>query len=224
MNEKKIKHFQELLLKDKADVLDTIDRMNDNEPNESMAEYFDELSLYDNHPADLGTEMFMMEQNMNLKDVQKLRLREIEISLDKIKDGTFGICDTCGDSINEDRLEVMPEAKICIECANDKIPIDKLMDYRPKEEDNLSYPFGRTFNDVTEEDVTAFDGEDSYQAVARFNEVPNDPSYSTGDYQGVFDERELGIVQDVEQYSEDYYVGQIEDVNRRDIPDEEVEE
>lgn len=220
MDKQKLRHLKKLLLEEKKDVLNTISLMDNNEPNASMQEYYDELSMYDNHPADLGTEMFMVEQNMNLKNNEKLTLDEIEKSLEKIENGTYGKCELCGKEIGFDRLEVLPHANICIDCAEDKIPIDEMMDYRPKEEENLQFPFGRTFKDISEEDSVEFDGEDSWQSVARFNDVPGDPSFTTGDNLGVFDEVDAGIVQSVEQISEGYYKGQIAGLNREDIPDD----
>lgn len=220
MDKKKLEYYKKKLLQEKKETLESLDKMKDNNPNESMPKYFDELSMYDNHPADLGTEMFMAEQDMNLETFEKLTLREIEDALESIENGTYGKCDICGKEINEDRLELLPHAKICINCANDKIPIDEMMHHRPVEEDNLNFPFGRTFKDISEEDSIEFDGEDSWQAVARYNEVPKDPSNSGGDNQGIFDEREPGIVEDVEEISEGYYKGQLEGLNREDIPDE----
>lgn len=220
MDNKKLLHYKKLLLDEKNDVLNTINLMNNNEPNESMPEYFEELSMYDNHPADLGTEMYMTEQNANLKNNEKLTLSEIEKALEKIENGTYGKCDLCGQEIGLDRLEVLPHANICIKCADDKIPIDDMMGYRPKEELNLSVPFARTFTDISKEDSVVFDGEDSWQAVARFNDVPDDPSHTTMDNYEIFDYVEPGIVQPVDQISEEYYKGQIRGMNRKDIPDE----
>lgn len=220
MDKKKLEYFKNKLLQEKKSALESIDRMEDVYPNESTGRYFDELSMYDNHPSDLGTEMFMAEQEMNLENFEKLTLREIEDSLEKIEDGTYGQCDICGKDIGEERLELLPHAMICINCANDKVPIDELMDYRPVEEENLCFPFGRTFTDISDEDSVIFDGEDSWQAVARFNEIKDDPSESGGDDIGIYDDRETGIVEDVENISEGYYIGQLEGMHRQDIPDE----
>ncbi|WP_202711240.1 TraR/DksA C4-type zinc finger protein [Sporosalibacterium faouarense] len=220
MDKNKLEFYKNKLMQEKKDALESIDKMKKGYPDGSMPEYFDELSMYDNHPADLGTEMFMAEQGMNLENVERLTLREIEDSLDKIERGTYGECDICGKEISDDRLDFLPHAKLCIECANDKIPIDEMMDKRPVEEYNLNFPFGRTNNDISGDDSVEFDGEDSYQAVARFNEIQDDPSDQGGFYQGVFDDKEPGIVEDVENISEGYYKGQLEGMNREDIPDE----
>ncbi|WP_427338533.1 TraR/DksA C4-type zinc finger protein [Caloranaerobacter sp. DY30410] len=224
MDKRRLEHFRKLLLEEKHKILETIDKMNENEPNISMQDYFDELSMYDNHPADIGTETFIVGQMMNLKNNEENLLRQIEDSLNRIENGTYGICEKCGKKINEERLEIIPYAKFCIECANKEIPLEKTMDYRPVEEEVLGYPFGRSYRDITIEDEVEFDGEDSWQAVARFNEVKGDPSYSTGDNQGIFDEKEAGIVEEVDKISNEYYKGQLKDLNREDIPEEQKEQ
>ncbi len=47
---------------------------------------------------------------------QSKELGEIELALDRIKDGTYGICDMCGDDINIERLKVKNFARYCIAC------------------------------------------------------------------------------------------------------------
>jgi RNA polymerase-binding protein DksA len=45
-------------------------------------------------------------------------LGDIDNALAKIDAGTYGICEQCGRPIGEDRLEAMPAARLCIECAS----------------------------------------------------------------------------------------------------------
>jgi RNA polymerase-binding protein DksA len=45
-------------------------------------------------------------------------LSDIDNALAKIDTGTYGICEQCGRPIGEDRLEAMPAARLCIECAS----------------------------------------------------------------------------------------------------------
>lgn len=80
MEKQKLKYFKNMLIKEKRDVLNTLNLMDANNPNSSMQDYFDELSMYDNHPADLGTEMFMMEHSMSLKSSEGHILNEINRS------------------------------------------------------------------------------------------------------------------------------------------------
>ena len=47
---------------------------------------------------------------------QRKELNEIELALDKIKVGTFGICEMCEEPIGKERLEVKNFARFCITC------------------------------------------------------------------------------------------------------------
>lgn len=46
----------------------------------------------------------------------ELRLKDIDSALEKIKKGNYGICEKCGKKIDEKRLEVYPEARLCGKC------------------------------------------------------------------------------------------------------------
>lgn len=174
LKKEKLNHFKDLLLQEKENTEKTLDRMNENEPNSSMQKYFSELSVYDNHPADIGTETFEMEMNMCLKNSQDVYNRKIDDVLDRIDNGTYGICEICGKKIGQERLEVLPTSKLCIECEKkEELPLDELNKTRPVEEKVLANPFGRTFLDKNE-NYNGFDGEDSLQAVTRFNKTHED--------------------------------------------------
>jgi RNA polymerase-binding transcription factor len=45
-------------------------------------------------------------------------LKEVEAALEKLDDGDYGRCESCGGEIGEARLEAMPQAKLCISCAS----------------------------------------------------------------------------------------------------------
>jgi DnaK suppressor protein len=45
-------------------------------------------------------------------------LNDVEAALVKLDNGTFGICEGCGQPIAPDRLEAKPAAKLCMECAS----------------------------------------------------------------------------------------------------------
>ncbi len=47
---------------------------------------------------------------------QQEELNEIEIALGKIEDGTYGVCEMCGEPIGRARLEVKNFARFCISC------------------------------------------------------------------------------------------------------------
>jgi len=47
----------------------------------------------------------------------KGRADSLEQQLSRIREGTYGICEGCGGPINPDRLAVLPDASLCIQCA-----------------------------------------------------------------------------------------------------------
>ncbi|NLJ75406.1 MAG: conjugal transfer protein TraR [Firmicutes bacterium] len=123
-----------------------------------------ELSAYDQHPGDYGSQMYERSKDLGLLQNTRERLAEVEEALEAIGRGTYGRCQTCGKIIPEDRLEALPMTLYCVECKRQLE--DKDVRNRPVEEELLYPPFGRTFTDET--DSNAFDGEDSWEAVARF--------------------------------------------------------
>jgi DnaK suppressor protein len=44
------------------------------------------------------------------------KLKDVNLALEKIKKGEYGICEKCGKEIDTERLKVMPEARICNQC------------------------------------------------------------------------------------------------------------
>ena len=45
-------------------------------------------------------------------------IRDIQAALMRIEDGTYGLCEVCGGDIGQGRLEVIPEATRCVNCAD----------------------------------------------------------------------------------------------------------
>lgn len=194
--------FKSKLLEAKYDVLETINLIEENMGDKE--EFSTELSLYDNHPADIGTEMFMIGQSINLKNNGENILYKVEGALEKIETDRYGICEDCDKKIAKERLDVLPYALKCIECENKNTESGYL-----EQGTNEHYTFGRTFKDDSECEALSFDGEDSFQSVNDYNVVPKDPSFGTGDYIGLVDEDEIGAVEEVEKISEEYYKQQL---------------
>lgn len=90
-----------------------------------------ELSSYDNHIGDLGTDVFMQDMQNSLTTHEKGRAYQIDKALSKIEDGSYGICEICNKKIDEDRLDILPETSLCTNCAkkHDNLPtINEQMD------------------------------------------------------------------------------------------------
>jgi DnaK suppressor protein len=52
-------------------------------------------------------------------------LQKIDHALEKIKEGTFGVCEQCGEPISMKRLEARLETTLCIRCKEDQERIEK---------------------------------------------------------------------------------------------------
>lgn len=51
-------------------------------------------------------------------DQLQAMLVDVDRALEKIEDGTYGICDRCGRSIPEERLQARPWSVLCVDCAS----------------------------------------------------------------------------------------------------------
>jgi DnaK suppressor protein len=49
-------------------------------------------------------------------EVLRRELKEIDLAIQKAEQGTYGVCDDCGQPIPPERLELMPEATLCVAC------------------------------------------------------------------------------------------------------------
>jgi DnaK suppressor protein len=66
--------------------------------------------------AELGSDNFAQELTLSLLGNEKEVLEQIAAALDRIKEGTYGVCEDCGKEIPEARLEAIPYAPLCVRC------------------------------------------------------------------------------------------------------------
>lgn len=66
-----------------------------------------------------GSDSFMRLQNLGQVGEQNKTLQKIDEALHRIEDGTYGICELCGQLIRKPRLQHLPFAHTCMECQNE---------------------------------------------------------------------------------------------------------
>ena len=202
MKKQKLEEFKVRLLEEKNDTLRSLNLMGENIGNRE--EFSTELSTYDNHPADIGTELFMLGQNIVLENNSENILYKIENALDNIKTNDYGVCEDCKQKIDLNRLHALPYACKCMKCES-----KDNNDSFAGQETNKYFNFSRTFTDEERSRPVIYDSEDTWQEISECNIVKKDPSYGTMDYVGLVDEDEIGCVEEVEKISEDYYKKQL---------------
>ena len=57
---------------------------------------------------------------LRVKDRERKLISKVDEALKRIDDGTYGVCELCGESISEKRLEVRPVTTCCIECKKEE--------------------------------------------------------------------------------------------------------
>lgn len=114
LTREEIDTFKQMLLIKRIEILSTVMSMED----ETLRKLRTDLSNMPIHLADLGSENFEVENAIDLMDSEKKILTEIEDALERIEDGTYGICQNDDVPIPKARLEAIPWARYCIACAN----------------------------------------------------------------------------------------------------------
>ena len=63
----------------------------------------------------------LVEREKNVALVKQLerKVEDVEIALRAVDKGKYGICERCGIAINPERLEIRPDATMCVQCQSD---------------------------------------------------------------------------------------------------------
>jgi DnaK suppressor protein len=111
--------IEKRLLREREAVLELLAEFE--EGTDDLREQSGELSLYRFHMADVGTEMMEKEKEFLLASRDGRRLYEIDEALRRLykEPETFGLCERCGEAIEFERLELVPEARLCARCQNE---------------------------------------------------------------------------------------------------------
>ncbi len=112
MNKKDSKKFEKLLMDELDRLSEGIRKIEESALHESVRETTGDLYSY----AETGTDNFERETALNIATGESQRLREVSDALQRITNGTYGVCEGCEEVIPRKRLEVFPAARYCIKC------------------------------------------------------------------------------------------------------------
>ena len=188
----------------KKDLLEQTEFTEGIQKHEGLRDSIQELSVVDNHPADVGSENYERAKDISLHEKNQLVLKKVNEALEKMAHGNYGTCENCGKEIPDDRLDAVPYAEFCIQCK--KKSEGAPHDYpRPIEELNLMSPFARTY--MGDKGYTGYDGEDAWQDLASFNKLPHVFYEETNDES----DETIGAVEDTDRISNEEYEEQLPD-------------
>ena len=111
---KDLEEFKSLILEKRNKVIDDLaeSRKRADEARENNTVN----AIYSSHMADASSDQEEMEKSYYLMGRENKFLQYLNRSLEMIKNGTFGICNTCGELISKERLEEVPHTSKCFIC------------------------------------------------------------------------------------------------------------
>jgi len=66
--------------------------------------------------ADVGSSQFERDHELSVVTSEREKLAQIERALIRIDDGTYGVCESCGEPVGKMRLMAFPRATLCMKC------------------------------------------------------------------------------------------------------------
>lgn len=116
MKKREMAPFKKKLEKQRTLLTGDINHMEKEALKKNRQESSGDLSNMPVHLADVSSDNYEQEFTLELMENKGDALKKISVALDKIKDGTYGICESCQKRIKKSRLEAIPYARYCISC------------------------------------------------------------------------------------------------------------
>ena len=108
LDKRTVERFKKLLLKEREEIMGDVKQI-----------YESSQEVGQDGIQDIGDEaanVYNKQILLTLNENERMRLKEVDESLDRIKSGMYGVCEECGEPIGLKRLEVKPVAKYCVPC------------------------------------------------------------------------------------------------------------
>lgn len=112
MKKRDLQKFQKILLQQRDDLLANTRRTLSGDIHLDPDDFPDEIDAASSE-ANLAFQGRLRERERGL-------LAKVNLALQKIEDGVYGQCESCGEAIGIKRIEARPVAKLCIECKGDQ--------------------------------------------------------------------------------------------------------
>ena len=111
MKKEKLEKFKALLIERKSVLLE--------EAKDTMVEMTDDEEAFPD-PNDRATLESDRNRTLRIRDRERKLISKIDKALERVEDGTFGICEECGEEITDARLKARPVTTLCIDCKEEQ--------------------------------------------------------------------------------------------------------
>jgi len=116
VNKKDLKRFEKKLLGERERLAKSLGKLESSVLKRTQRDSSGDLSAYSIHMADLGTDAIERENDLQVASAEGRLLLEIDEAITRIGDGTYGVCEECAKPIDHNRLDVVPQARLCLKC------------------------------------------------------------------------------------------------------------
>ena len=107
MSDGQVEHFRNILANWRRELMEEVDR--------TVHHMQDEATNFPD-PADRATQEEEFSIELRTRDRERKLIKKIDQTLERLDQGDFGYCDTCGVEIGLQRLEARPTATQCVDC------------------------------------------------------------------------------------------------------------
>lgn len=107
--------FRQMLLAKRQELVGTVSTMENEALRKTRSDASGDLSMMPIHMADIGTDNYEQEFTLGLIANEREMVKEIDEALQRIENGTYGICEATHKPITKARLHAKPWARYCLE-------------------------------------------------------------------------------------------------------------
>jgi DnaK suppressor protein len=118
MKKKDIKYFKDLLTKRLEELL--------SQANDTVSDMHTPKGNFPD-PADRASYEADRNFELRIRDREFKLIKKVKNALERIENGTFGVCDSCGGEITVERLKARPVTTQCIECKTKEEALEKAL-------------------------------------------------------------------------------------------------
>jgi len=112
----KLNKFKKQILIKLDEVNHEVNEMKEGVVNQKPTKSMSPDSIYSLHMADAGSDSHQLEKNFLFLSRENSYIKNLEVALERIDSGEFGVCVLCGELIPEERMFEVPNATKCVDC------------------------------------------------------------------------------------------------------------